>query len=161
RVRRARPARRGAAGRRRRALWSRRRASRRRRARTMAVRSSGERRAEAANGTRLGVERGNDGEGVVRLAGSWALEDGLPDAAGVEEVRGGSAPPPAVAFDMSKLERWDSGVLAFVAKVEDVARDHKVRVNRTGLPPAVQQLLALAESAREEQGARAPDRGAS
>jgi phospholipid/cholesterol/gamma-HCH transport system permease protein len=127
----------------------------------MAVRSSGERRAEAANGTRLGVERGNDGAVVVRLAGSWALEDGLPDTARVEEALGASPPPPAVAFDMTKLERWDSGVLAFVAKVEDVARDHKVSVNRDGLPPAVQRLLALAEAVPEKQGARAADEGAS
>src|SRR5262249_5277958 len=134
---------------------------RRRRARKMAVRSSGERRAEAANDTRLGVERGRDGVVVVRLAGAWALEDGLPDMARIDEALGESPPPPALAFDMTGLERWDSGVLAFVAKVEDVARSRKVTVNREGLPPAVQRLLALAEAVPEKQGARAGEETAS
>jgi phospholipid/cholesterol/gamma-HCH transport system permease protein len=124
----------------------------------MAVRSSGERRAEAENGTRLGVERGRDGQVVVRLAGAWALEDGLPNMARVEEALGATPPPAAVAFDMSALQRWDSGVLAFVAKVEDVARGRKVAVNREGLPPAVQRLLTIAGAVPEKQGARAPDR---
>ena len=127
----------------------------------MAVRSSGERRAEAPNGTRLGVERGRDGEVVVRLAGAWALEDGLPDTARVEEALGGTPPPAGVTFDMSALERWDSGVLAFVAKVEDVARDHKVTVKRDGLPPAVQRLLTIAEAVPEKPGTRTTDLPAS
>jgi len=127
----------------------------------MAVRSSGERRAEAANGTRLGVERGRNGAVVVRLAGAWALEDGLPDMAPIDEALGGSPPPPALAFDMTGLERWDSGVLAFVAKVEDAARARKVTVNREGLPPAVQRLLALAEAVPEKQGTRAAEKPAS
>jgi len=127
----------------------------------MAVRSSAERRAEAPNGARLGVERGRDGEVVVRLAGAWALEDGLPDTARVEEALGGTPPPASVAFDMSALERWDSGVLAFVAKVEDVARDHKVTVKRDGLPPAVQRLLTIAEAVPEKPGTRTTDLPAS
>ena len=127
----------------------------------MAVRSSGERRADAANGTRLGVERGRDGKVVVRLAGAWALEDGLPDMTQVDEALAGTPPPPAVAFDMSGLERWDSGVLAFVVKVEDVARGRHVKVNREGLPAAVQRLLELAEAVPEKQGARASEEAAS
>src|SRR5262249_55824861 len=67
-------------------------------------------------------------------------------------------PPPAVVFDLSDLQRWDSGVLAFVAKVEDVARSRNVTVNRDGLPPAVQRLLTLAEAVPEKQGARSSER---
>src|SRR5262249_50965073 len=137
-----------------RAWWSGGRASGGRRAGRGAGGSSGGRRAEAATGRRRGVERGRDGVVVIRLAGAWALEDGLPDMARIDEALGESPPPPALAFDMTKLERWDSGVLAFVAKVEDVARSRKVTVNREGLPPALQQLLAIAEAVPEKPGAR-------
>src|SRR5262249_19814170 len=43
----------------------------------------------------------------------------------------------------------------------DVARSRKVTVNREGLPPAVQPLLAIAQAVPEEQGARAGEETAS
>jgi phospholipid/cholesterol/gamma-HCH transport system permease protein len=123
----------------------------------MAVRSAGERRVAAADGTRVAAERDRDGKLVVRLAGTWTLEDGMPDLSPVEQALAESPPPEAVGFDMGELHHWDSGVLAFVAKVEDMALGHQVQVDRSGLPEPVQRLLTIAQAVPEKQGARAPE----
>ncbi len=119
----------------------------------MAVMGAGGRRADA-DGARLHVERGGDGSVVVGLRGAWTLEDGLPDVTPVERALAVTPAPGRVAFDLSGLAHWDTGVLAFVAKVEATAARHGVAVDRSGLPAAVQRLLALAEAVPEAQGAR-------
>jgi phospholipid/cholesterol/gamma-HCH transport system permease protein len=123
----------------------------------MAVRSAGERRVAAADGARVAAERHRDGNLVVRLAGTWTLEDGMPDLSPVEQALAEGPPPKAVGFDMGELHHWDSGVLAFVAKVEDMALGHQVPVDRSGLPEPVQRLLTIAQAVPEKQGARAPE----
>ncbi len=122
----------------------------------MAVRSSGERRAQAAKGDRLAVARGPDGALIVRLAGAWSLEHGLPDTAPVEEALAADPPPRTVRFDTEGLDRWDSGVLAIIAKLDDLAHRRKVDVDRNGLPPGLQRLLTLAGTVSEKQGAQQP-----
>ena len=82
-------------------------------------------------------------------------EGGLPDAGEVEQALARKPPPRAVTFDLEGLERWDTGVLAFLAKVEDLARTQHVTVERGGLPEPVQRLLSLAEAVPEKQDARA------
>ena len=74
----------------------------------MVVRSSGERR-PVAEDDRLAVSRGSDGTLVVRLAGAWSLESGLPAMGPVEEALVADPPPRAVTFDTQALEHWDSG----------------------------------------------------
>jgi phospholipid/cholesterol/gamma-HCH transport system permease protein len=119
----------------------------------MAVTSAGERRA-AADGAQVAAERDREGKLVVRLAGTWTLEDGMPDLGAVEQALDERPPPASLAFDMQELHHWDSGVLAFVAKVEDLAKSHQVKVDRGGLPEPVQRLLTIAEAVPEKQGAR-------
>jgi phospholipid/cholesterol/gamma-HCH transport system permease protein len=127
----------------------------------MVVRSSGERRAEAAEDDRLAVTRGPDGTLVVRLAGAWSLESGLPGMRPVEQALAADPPPRAVTFDTEALEHWDSGVLAFLAKVDDLAKQRGVTVDREALPAGPQRLLILAGTVSEKQGAKPPARPAS
>lgn len=124
----------------------------------MALRSAGERRSAAADGARLDVEREGDGTLLVRLAGTWRMEEGgVPDTAPIEQALAAEPPPSAVAFDLTQLDHWDTGVLAFLAKIDDLARGRKVEVVRDGLPDPVQRLLALAEAVPERRDARAPE----
>jgi phospholipid/cholesterol/gamma-HCH transport system permease protein len=127
----------------------------------MVVRSSGERRAVAAEDDRLAVTRGPDGTLVVRLAGAWSLESGLPGMQPVEQALAADPPPRAVTFDTEALEHWDSGVLAFLAKVDNLAKQRGVQVDRKGLPAGPQRLLTLAGTVSEKQGAKPPARPAS
>ena len=127
----------------------------------MVVRSSGERRAVAAEDDRLAVMRGPDGTLVVRLAGAWSLESGLPGMQPVEQALAADPLPRAVTFDTEALEHWDSGVLAFLAKVDDLAKQRGVQVDRKGLPAGPRRLLTLAGTASEKQGTKPPARPAS
>ena len=127
----------------------------------MAVRSSGERRAVAAEDDRLAVTRGPDGTLVVRLSGAWSLEKGLPGMSPVEQALAADPPPRAVTFDTEALEHWDSGVLAFLAKVDDLAKQRGVKVDRRSLPEGPQRLLTLAGTASEKQGTKPAPRPAS
>ena len=126
----------------------------------MVVRSSGERR-PVAEDDRLAVSRGSDDTLVVRLAGAWSLESGLPAMGPVEEALAADPPPRAVTFDTQALEHWDSGVLAFLTKVEDLAKQRGVKVDRRALPEGPQRLLTLAGTASEKQGTKPAPRPAS
>ena len=127
----------------------------------MVVRSSGERRPVAAEDDRLAVTRGSDGTLVVRLAGAWSLESGLPGMRPVEDALKAEPPPRAVTFDTEALEHWDSGVLAFLTKVDDLAKKRGVKVDRRALPDGPQRLLTLAGTVSEKQGTKPAPRPAS
>src|SRR5215468_5847973 len=127
----------------------------------MVVRRSGERRAVAAEDDRLEVTRGPDGTLVVRLAGAWSLESGLPGMKPVEQALAADPPPRAVTFDTEALGHWNSGVLAFLTKVDDLATQRGVKVDHTALPKGPQRLLILAGSVSEKQGTKPPARPAS
>jgi len=105
-------------------------------------------------GGELTVTRGIDGTVVVRLAGSWRLESGLPSGSALErELAGGHAR--GIAFDTRELGTWDSAILVFLAGVSSVARERDVHVDRSGLPEGLRRLLSLAEAVPEKGDARA------
>lgn len=91
------------------------------------------------------LEHSSGGSLVIRLAGPWLLESGLPSAEGVErEVE--ARRPSRIAFDTTDLGPWDTGILAFVVAVSTLGRRRSVDVDVTGLPEGLQRLLALAEA---------------
>jgi phospholipid/cholesterol/gamma-HCH transport system permease protein len=106
----------------------------------------------------LTVTRGADGAVLVRLAGSWSLEHGLPSLTAVEEelAPGGSS---GISFDTSQLGSWDSSVLAFLAGVSRLARERGIDLDRSALPEGLRRLLALAEAVPEKDDARARAEG--
>ena len=104
----------------------------------------------------LSVQRGADGMVLVRLAGAWSLESGLPSVADVEQVLAGGGAA-GIAFDTRELGLWDSSVLAFLAGTSKLARERGVPVDRSGLPDGLRRLLALAEAVPEKRDAQSED----
>lgn len=104
----------------------------------------------------LTVSRAADGKVVVRLAGSWRLESGLPSLTDFERALDEGADA-GVAFDTGELGRWDSSVLAFLAGASTLARERGVDVDQSGLPEGLRRLLALAEAVPEKDHARADE----
>ncbi len=94
----------------------------------------------------------------VRLAGSWQLEGGLPSPEVVERGLEGGRDVRRVTFDTAGLANWDSALVTFVAHVVERCQRRGVGVERDGLPPGLQRLLALAEAVPEKHGARAEAR---
>ncbi len=106
---------------------------------------------------RVTLRRSEEGTLVVRLAGPWRLEEGLPSVEPVQrEVAAGSTR--RIAFDTKDLDAWDSGLLAFVSSVSRLGRDRAVEVDRSGLPGGLQRLLSLAEAVPVKEDAAARQR---
>lgn len=90
----------------------------------------------------------------VILGGEWKAEKALPSAGKLAESL--RAPPPVkrVAFDVGRLEDWDSGLLTLIIQITDLASAAGAVVDKTGLPEGAQRLLALASAVPERKGAR-------
>jgi len=101
----------------------------------------------------LTLARQPDGTLVVRIAGPWSMNIGLPPLADVERELD-AVKPVGLAFETRDLGPWDSAVLAFVAGASKLARARGVLVDRAGLPEGLRKLLALAEAVPERTDAR-------
>ena len=91
---------------------------------------------------------------LVRLAGRWALRNGLVSATSVETELQREPRPARIAFDARELGRWDSSIVVFLAGVSDACRALGVALDGAGLPTGVRNLLDLAEGVPEPAGAR-------
>src|SRR3974377_2283693 len=89
----------------------------------------------------LQISRPAEGTLILRLAGSWRLEDGLP---GLSEGEGRlEAGPPVrrLSFEAESITAWDSGLLSFVRKLMDEGQRRGILVDRGGLPEGAQGPL--------------------
>ena len=98
-----------------------------------------------------------EGTLVVRLAGDWRMRRGIPSAEPLELELTGARRPRVIVFDSSGVGEWDMGILVFLVRVKDASSQYGIEVDRSGLPPGVQRLLALAEAVPEKSDARAED----
>ena len=107
--------------------------------------------------TEVAVRRTEDQTLVVRIAGSWHIDEGVPPLDEVERELASAWRPNAVSFDTTDLGTWDSGVLAFLAATSKLARERGIEVDRAGLPKGLARLLALAEAVPEKKDAQTED----
>ena len=91
---------------------------------------------------------------VLRLSGSWRMQDGLPLPALVEEQWGAPQSAGRLAFDAHEVTAWDTGLLVFVLKVLEAATARGITVDRSGLPEGVRKLLDLAAAVPERDTKR-------
>ena len=98
--------------------------------------------------------RERDSELVIRISGTWQLQDGLPSMDRVKKEI--ERPPHArlVLFDTRELAGWDSSVVWFLTKVSELCREIGIPVDRGKLPKGLRRLVELAEAVPEKKGAR-------
>jgi len=101
--------------------------------------------APAYSAPRMTVAWEEDERLMVTLLGDWILGQ-IPPVRDLAPVLG-ERPPAIVGFDTGGLGRWDSGLALFVARLEPVVQATGARVDRSGLPPGLQRLMVIAESA--------------
>ena len=91
---------------------------------------------------------------LVRLAGSWRIQDGLPSVADIQQQI--EAPPQIqrLTLETQAITGWDSTLLSFLLRVMDLCARQQIQVNRDDLPEGVKRLLNLAAAVPERQGAR-------
>ena len=92
----------------------------------------------------IAISRSNEGNLVVRLRGAWTLATGIPPIADVEKALLASPKPVRIAFDLRELGPWDSGLMSFVTRVGDLARERKIPLDEATLPDGLRRLLMLA-----------------
>jgi phospholipid/cholesterol/gamma-HCH transport system permease protein len=105
----------------------------------------------------LHYDRPGDDTLVVRLAGSWTLEDGLPATTALQEHLDGTPRVWRLSFDAHDVTAWDSGLVTFVREVVEQSTSRQMVVDQRGLPAGVQRLLALAAVVPEQEAARHGD----
>jgi phospholipid/cholesterol/gamma-HCH transport system permease protein len=94
------------------------------------------------------------GELRIRLFGEWVLSSGARSPAELSRRLGEAPQPVQISFDSSELGAWDNVLINFLDKIEAVAGERGIVVERSGLPGGVQRLVDLAHSVPERQGAR-------
>jgi len=92
---------------------------------------------------------------VLRLAGSWRLQDHLPSPVAVETELASAGAARRLGFDTREVTAWDSGLLVFVLNMLDAATSRGLAVDRSGLPDGVRKLLDLAAAVPERDTKRA------
>jgi phospholipid/cholesterol/gamma-HCH transport system permease protein len=102
----------------------------------------------------LQVSRPAEGTLVLRLAGSWRLEDRLPGALEVQRELQVGQPVRRLSFEAGDVTAWDSGLLTFVRKLMDVGKQRGFEVDRSGLPEGAQHLLNLATAVAAKETGR-------
>src|SRR5207253_9095029 len=91
----------------------------------------------------------------VKLAGSWSMEAKRPpieDAIRAIESNSLSR----ITFDSAAVEHWDSALLIFLDALFDRLAKRNVEFDRSGLPPGVRRLLAMAETKADSAEAAPP-----
>ncbi len=91
------------------------------------------------------------GEWSITLKGSWTLEQAVPHVGSFEPEDWGSVR--RIGLRDGGLGPWDSGLVAFLVAVADLAEAHGVEVDSSGLPSGANGLLALARKVPERAGA--------
>ncbi len=114
--------------------------------------------ATIASGPRASYEVEPEGSAPDRLrlvlTGDWRLHGGLPPADRIYEELTAQAPAPRVAFDTTGLGAWDSGLLAFLLKLDRLSAGSGLTFDPSGLPEGVRRLLRLASAVPERADAR-------
>ncbi len=91
---------------------------------------------------------------VLRLSGSWRMQNDLPSASEVEHGLAAVSTGRRLGFDAREVIAWDSGFLVFILNVLDVAKSKGFTVDRAGLPEGVRKLLDLAAAVPERDTKR-------
>jgi phospholipid/cholesterol/gamma-HCH transport system permease protein len=95
--------------------------------------------------------------GTLRLAlsGSWRLERRMPPAEAVDRELAAHAGIRRVVIDAAGLQAWDSGLTAFLLRLERLSAARQVTLEPHGLPEGALRLMRLARAAPAQEGARA------
>ena len=102
----------------------------------------------------MSFSRSSEDNLLVRLTGSWKMENELLSATDVLKQIETEPRVRRVSFDTKELKGWDSSLLTFLIKLTDHCSRNNIKVDKEGLPPGAQRLLTLATAVPEKKGAR-------
>jgi phospholipid/cholesterol/gamma-HCH transport system permease protein len=100
-----------------------------------------------ADGAEITVARLPDATVVVRVAGRWRMDAGLPPHRAVDLAIDGPPVAARIAFEAGALASWDSSLLVLAQRVLDGCGRRGIAVDISGLPRGIRRLVALSQSA--------------
>jgi phospholipid/cholesterol/gamma-HCH transport system permease protein len=103
------------------------------------------------------VSYASEGTLRVQLSGPWTLQSERPAVAELQQQLDAADRVQHLTFDTQDLGAWDSGLLTFLRKIDELARQRQIAVDRSGLPDGIRRLLDLAAAVPDRQGARRGD----
>jgi phospholipid/cholesterol/gamma-HCH transport system permease protein len=83
---------------------------------------------------------------ALRLSGHWAIAEGIPPTAELEARLEAEADTGGVRFESAGLERWDSVLPIFIARVAAVVEPLGRPLDLSGLPEGARRLFLLARA---------------
>lgn len=87
--------------------------------------------------------------GVLLLAGAWRMDGALPRPDTAARLLSGQPGLRRLGFDSSRLVDWDSGLVSYIAGVQQQCETRGIQCDVGGLPEGVRALLALAHGVPE------------
>ena len=108
----------------------------------------------ATRQTDVSTARLDDGGLVVRLEGSWCIDDVIPPTDPVIREISSTQAVTRLSFDTSHLADWDSTLVTFVWRVKEAAEPLGIQVDGSGLPEGAGRLIELAAAVPERIDAR-------
>jgi phospholipid/cholesterol/gamma-HCH transport system permease protein len=95
------------------------------------------------------ISRADDRTTIVRLGGTWHLQDGLPTPTELDREIEKAAGARRVRFEADRLETWDSSLVTFVVGLSEGCLGRGASVDVGGLPEGIRRLLALVAAVPE------------
>jgi phospholipid/cholesterol/gamma-HCH transport system permease protein len=105
------------------------------------------------------VSRPTQGTLLLELSGSWTVQSERPAVAELQRQLEAEAHVERLTFDTQHLGAWDSTLLTFLRRIEDICERRQITVDRAGLPEGIRRLLDLAAAVPERREARRGDAG--
>ena len=99
----------------------------------------------------ISMDRHKKGILILRLAGTWQLDEPVPSAGVVLEALASQPQLKGIAFDARKLTGWDSSLAAFLIKIISYCKKERIPMAKKGLPQGVQRLIALSTAVPEKK----------
>ena len=91
---------------------------------------------------------------TVRLSGEWKLGRQLPQREEFLRRIESAETVSRITFDTLAMTGWDSSLITFLLDIIEIGSEMHIPVEKDGLPPGVQRLLALASAVPERKGVR-------
>ena len=87
----------------------------------------------------------------IKLSGDWQVTCGFPSVNEVTVQLASHKEIAQITFDVSGINKWDSGFVSFLFHLIRECEHRNIRVNREGLPEGAEKLLALALRVNEKK----------
>ncbi|MEN8206045.1 MAG: ABC transporter permease [Pseudomonadota bacterium] len=88
----------------------------------------------------------------VILAGSWLLTNSPPSSDEIARQLQSRSDINRISFDGSDVTQWDSGLLTFLARIYQLASQHKIDIDPGGLPDGARRMMDLATAVPPKEG---------